>query len=256
MCYRDNSNAHYLHKNRRLVLNFDYDKIWQADKGWNETTEYGPACRHRRRIIKKMVDIICHTTHGSRVLDLGCGDGTLLKELEKKGYDLSGYDCSQTAIDIARIKCGNATLTVCDLNNAKIEGRYDVIIMQEVLEHLENDVGLIKHCAERSPWVIITVPGDPLDKPDKTCGHYRNYSPDALRKLLDDGGYEVVSCWRWGWPWHSLVQWALHKNGDASSKVAGEYGPAKKVVSKLLYWLYFANVSNIGNQLVAVANKK
>ena len=39
---------------------------------------------------------------GSRVLDLGCGTGTMTRLLRQKGYDMIGVDASAEMLEIAR----------------------------------------------------------------------------------------------------------------------------------------------------------
>ena len=40
----------------------------------------------------------------SKLLDIGCGTGDISREIEKKGYNVTGIDFSSTAIDIAKKK--------------------------------------------------------------------------------------------------------------------------------------------------------
>ena len=50
---------------------------------------------------------------GARVLDLGCGTGTLTEMMSEKGYDMIGIDYSQEMLSIAmekRDSAGSATL--------------------------------------------------------------------------------------------------------------------------------------------------
>ncbi len=72
-----------------------------------------------------------------RILDIGCSDGKILKELEKLGYKkLFGIDIqewSNTALLGTQVD-----YKMCDIEKERIpfRGKFDVIIFTDVLEHL------------------------------------------------------------------------------------------------------------------------
>jgi SAM-dependent methyltransferase len=97
-----------------------------------------------------------------QILEVGCGLGYLTYSLNKVGYQASGLDISSKAIDIATktygpfYKCENI-FDVYDL----YAGRYDVIILTEVIEHLESPIEFISALSKMlSPTgkLIITTP--------------------------------------------------------------------------------------------------
>ncbi|MBI4640169.1 MAG: class I SAM-dependent methyltransferase, partial [Candidatus Tectomicrobia bacterium] len=59
--------------------------------------EYSPAPRHRRRIIRR----ILQTLRFDSLIDVGCGSGALLKELSLDNQDrkLAGIDISPYVIE-------------------------------------------------------------------------------------------------------------------------------------------------------------
>lgn len=65
---------------------------------------------------------------GAKILDIGCGSGRNSTALAKQGYDVTGIDLSQTAIDIAKSKNTDATFLCIDALNDNLPGNnYDAV---------------------------------------------------------------------------------------------------------------------------------
>jgi SAM-dependent methyltransferase len=82
-----------------------------------------------------------------RVLDAGCAIGLLVEALRARGVDAEGFDISDYAIEQAHesvrphVRIGSVT--------AELDGRYDLIVCIEVLEHVpaaEADAALANFC--------------------------------------------------------------------------------------------------------------
>lgn len=110
-----------------------------------------------------------------RVLDLGCGDGALLKLLlaEPSFTEIVGLDVSTRALDIAARRCrldrlpeharGRVTLRQSALTyaDASLSG-YDAAVLMEVIEHIEQDrLPAMEHTVfsvARPATVVVTTP--------------------------------------------------------------------------------------------------
>ncbi len=232
----------------------DYEKFWQGY--WNDTTIYGPACRHRRRIVAELINKVPHET----ILDLGCGDGSLLAELRQKiEAKFSGSDISEEALRIARQNVPGVEFFQLDLSSQKrIERTFDVVTISEVLEHIEDDEYVMRQVAPIARHVVISVPGGPPDKVDRRYGHFRNYDGDLMRQKLERSGYEVIDFMRWGFPIFDLQQHFAFKPGEEGTATMsqGRYGPMRRAVALAIYWLYFFNSSSRGTQVFALARSR
>lgn len=70
-----------------------------------------------------------------RVLDIGCGRGTLLKGLHRYGWKCWGLERPE----FPRTAASDSTLLLDDLNSAFLDNTYfDLVVLWHVLEHLEN----------------------------------------------------------------------------------------------------------------------
>lgn len=76
---------------------------------------------------------------GSKVLELGCGDGKTLAMLVSAGFNVTGIDVSPSAINLARKKVGGkkARLFVGDVCNLPFSpNSFDAVVAVHVLDHL------------------------------------------------------------------------------------------------------------------------
>jgi SAM-dependent methyltransferase len=86
------------------------------------------------------------------VLDLGCGTGRMTLELARRGYDMTGVDCSFEMLDIAKREAekagfGENILWLCqDMCDFELYGTVDVIVScLDCINHL-TDTKSLKQC--------------------------------------------------------------------------------------------------------------
>ncbi len=99
-----------------------------------------------------------------RVLDVGCGNGSQLAvPLARCGFQVTGVDVDEPSIEHARrLAAGlpNASFLCQEVSELRT-GPFDVVILSEVLEHMEEPRELlaasVRHLAEGGV-VIVTVP--------------------------------------------------------------------------------------------------
>ena len=78
----------------------------------------------------------------TKILDVGCGGGLISEGLYNLGANVTGIDFIKTNIRVAKIHAQKNNLKinyhVKDFEKEKIESKFDVIIIFEVLEHLND----------------------------------------------------------------------------------------------------------------------
>jgi SAM-dependent methyltransferase len=86
-----------------------------------------------------------------RVLDLGCGDGEVTLRLfvdepilENQNFDVIGVDISQKAVDAFFQNTGHEAVRSTALELPFPDSHFDIVIFNDVIEHLEDTDGPIK----------------------------------------------------------------------------------------------------------------
>jgi len=190
---------------------------------------YFPMFRHVERILRS------HSC--SRILEVGCGTGAFANlVLARGGYEYLGFDFSGEAVRRARRRSGKPEWffqgDAADSASYVTAGAYDAIVCTEVLEHVPDDLGVIRNWPVRarvvatvpsfdSPYHVrhfkraadvqerygtaITIDGiTVVKKPFLADISLRNrlrelrwarYRPAMLRKLLGMGRWEDVGYW-------------------------------------------------------------
>lgn len=166
----------------------------------------------------------------SVVVDLGCGNGSLLAQFRQYDWELHGFDMSSSGIEEAShaysgIPFACADLTT-DLSSHPLVGRCDLVISTEVIEHVFLPRLYIRNCfsfLKPGGILIISTPyhgylknlalalagkmdfhyGALLD-----YGHIKFWSRQTLMFLLEESGFEVkqfVGAGRAPFLWKSMV---------------------------------------------------
>lgn len=128
-----------------------------------------------------------YSPEGKRVLDFGCMDGIFTLRLQQLGGQAVGYDISPAAVAQAKRFRGQAARPVFTTMPPG-PGQFDRIYCNEVLEHVEDDRGLIGelvgYLAPGGAVVGTTPVGRYFWDPD----HKRLYDEALLRRALAPWG--------------------------------------------------------------------
>ncbi len=146
---------------------------------------------------------------GKRVLDIGCGAGTLSFYIAKRGNQVVGIDISLNSIRTCCLSVKNLGLEnnveFRQLNFPKdpIKGCFDLVLCIEVLEHLPEDKKAINYIFKLllpNGIAIISTPSKnaPLYRLsysknfDRKVGHLRRYSENELKTIVSESGFKIL----------------------------------------------------------------
>ena len=150
--------------------------------------------RARRKIILARFRHRYPTRKDLRILDIGCGAGSLLSALREFGQ-VTGLDASPDAAEAA------GRVSSCDVLVGSIPdglpaglGHFDVVCLFDVIEHLDNDVPALQCAREllaEEGTLFLTVPALPwlYGIHDEINEHRRRYTRASLTAALTAAGF-------------------------------------------------------------------
>ncbi len=87
---------------------------------------------------------------GAKVLDLGCGTGSVMAMLASRGATVSGMDLSPEMTELSRTKCPGSRVVTGDMRAREnylqlaVDGGYDLVLsMMDCLNYLPNEQDLL-----------------------------------------------------------------------------------------------------------------
>jgi SAM-dependent methyltransferase len=160
---------------------------------------------------RKVILDFLRTIPANNFLEVGCGAGDLLVVLADRGYRGLGIDISAEALAAARSRIQSPLVTVEQGDVAGVTGAFDVVIASEVLEHIADDVGMLRELKGRlrpGGHLVITVPAHMAKwgANDDFCGHLRRYERNELRDKLVAAGLTPVSIYSYGVPIYNMMK--------------------------------------------------
>jgi SAM-dependent methyltransferase len=148
--------------------------------------------RARREIISAAIGRYAPPApaEGLSLVEVGCGSGGNLPMLAKFGSVL-GAESEPTAVEYLRRKHGTEFDVLQHRVPEPLPGRYHVLGMFDVLEHIPDDAGTMRWVAEHlAPGgiVVLTVPAFMFlwTEQDEAAHHQRRYRHDDLVKVIPD----------------------------------------------------------------------
>jgi 2-polyprenyl-3-methyl-5-hydroxy-6-metoxy-1,4-benzoquinol methylase len=149
----------------------------------------------RQRILRRYIEVRLGLGEGARILDVGCGTGAVLESLSRR-YDAYGTDTSPQAIEFCRRR-GLTKLHLGSLDTFPPGPPFDLITMLDVVEHVEDDRGLLRTASNllrTGGHVLIAVPAFPSlwSAHDEMLHHKRRYTRASLRTTVTDAGFMIA----------------------------------------------------------------
>ncbi len=145
------------------------------------------------------------------LFDLGCGFSQALIYFKEQGFRVAGMEVAAEAVEYGRKHGLNVVRGDVDKVPDLDGQRYDVVLMLDVLEHLREPARALaairEHLLTPKGLLVLDVPNDfnefqvaadeALDLGQWWIvppNHINYFSPDSLKKLVGQCGYETFYC--------------------------------------------------------------
>ncbi|MFP4523693.1 MAG: class I SAM-dependent methyltransferase [Candidatus Woesearchaeota archaeon] len=160
-----------------------------TEKGYEERLRAFP------RILEKVSGV-------KTVLDVGCGPGVYAEKLHKSGYDVTGVDYAQAALERARKRVPEVRFVLADGYRLPYEeDSFDLVISIGALQCLKDHRTFTRELARVAKKAVILstlrrrTKNDPDEELEKALKKdewpARSYHPDDLKPLLEEKGFDV-----------------------------------------------------------------
>lgn len=168
------------------------------DEGWRKELKIG---KEERGNLKTNLEFLAQAgvlKTNDRVLEIGCGIGSVVFELSRQGYEVTGTDISREAISYGQNKYGDIRLEVQAAENLEYDDEsFDVVLSFDLFEHV---AATDKHLSEVRRLL-------------RASGHYLFQTPNKYSNAI----YETL--------WTKSLQWrryhpSLHSPGQLKRRLA------------------------------------
>ncbi len=136
-----------------------------SDEWWNENGKFKilhEIKSHRMTYILEQINN--RNIRNLKILDVGCGGGIICEPLARLGAKVTGIDFAPNNIIAAKIHSKKNKLKINyinkDIEKSKLDEKFDIILMFEVLEHLDNwkkTIKNIKKNLNKNGLIIIST---------------------------------------------------------------------------------------------------
>lgn len=175
-----------------------------------------------------------------RCMEVGCGAGSAARAIERStSWTVDGVDLNEAAL--ARCKGLRGRVMFYDVMECKGEfiGKYDVIFVLDVLEHIENVDGFLRAVLQHlkpDGVCFVNVPALPAlyGCYDRCVGHLRRYTAGKLVCVLQDSGADVLVANYWGFPLVPVVVLRNLMARDPATVVKKGFEPQSPLIHALL----------------------
>ena len=187
-----------------------------AGNFYNKYESQNPISRWFINRFTEHLESLLNNLQFESLLEVGCGEGYLLKRLEKRlqGLDLLATDISPEIIAKAELLIPEVPKLVASAYDLPLEDKSrDIVLACEVMEHVEEPDELLveakrvarKHCifsVPHEPWWRIAnmMRGKYLNDFGNTPGHIQHWNKSKLMNLInsvfDKPRHQFVGLWQ------------------------------------------------------------
>ncbi|MDD5433193.1 MAG: class I SAM-dependent methyltransferase [Candidatus Pacebacteria bacterium] len=166
--------------------------------------KYEGGIHPKHRILNYHQFFLDNIKAGDKVLDIGCSSGELAFGLAKKASKVVGIDFNEKHLLKAKNnnKAQNIEYILGDATQYNFQEKFDVAVLSNVLEHIEDRVGFLRKISLIAPKILIRVPLLTRDwlacykkeigveyRLDKT--HFIEYTKEQFKEEVEKAGLKI-----------------------------------------------------------------
>jgi 2-polyprenyl-3-methyl-5-hydroxy-6-metoxy-1,4-benzoquinol methylase len=237
----------------------DYSEYWSS---LTVSHHNHPGNRFRYRLIAR--ELASAAIPRQRVLDCGCGDGSLLSVVARTIAcdQLHGMDvAANVPIQRAGVPIHFNQQDLGTPVPPEMHGRFDLVLCSEVIEHVADDRMVLRNLRDVTApggTLLLTTQSGTIYNTERFLGHLRHYRLADLCARMEEAGLKIDKAYLAGWPWLPLQKIAAHYfQGSVQKNIvqAKTLSPSVRALFFFLQHLYGMSSLRRGPQIVIVASK-
>jgi len=237
----------------------NYDEYWSS---LTASHHNHPGNRFRYQLIAR--ELRAAGIQPCRVLDCGCGDGSLLSVVARTVpcQELHGVDiAANVPIERAGVPIDFHQQDLGRPIPPEMHGRYDLVLCSEVIEHIAHDEVVLRNISNAAApggLIVLTTQSGNIYKTEQFLGHLRHYRIEDLCARAREAGLEIDKSYLAGWPWLNGQKTAAHYFQASVQKNVVQAQKLSRSVRALFFVLrhvYSVSSRRRGPQIVIVARK-
>lgn len=157
-------------------------------------------------------------TQRKRILDVGCGEGTLLEILRKQNNEVFGVDASESGIN--KCQCKKLSCYLIDSSRQHLpfnDDCFDVVICLETMEHMENPYHClreIKRVLKEEGLFLVSIPNPKMIHPK--C-YPALFTLKGFKEFLKINDFNIRGIKGWGQA--LMLNKLLHRHKDKNGRL-------------------------------------
>lgn len=156
---------------------------------------------------------VTRSWRAGRFVEMGAGSGHMTGLFLARGFHGACHDLGADSRQIMRknLAAAGARMQVVDNLDELASGTFDYLMAFEVLEHIEDDLGVLAawlRCLKPGGRLLVSVPAHArkFGRSDELVGHVRRYERQQLRELLEMAGLAEIQVVNYGFPVTELTR--------------------------------------------------
>ena len=221
--------------------------------------------RARTELIIETLQRLRPSTGWNYILDVGCGDGLFFPRLRQFGT-VEGIEPALRSVNPGN--ADNNYIYTCSFDqNFWPPHKYSLILMLDVLEHIQDPIGALRHAGELlepNGMLVITVPAFMTlwTNHDVLNHHFTRYTKGGLRQLTASAGLRIIEA-RYFFHWLYVAKFIVHIFEHAFHPESKLPHVPRAGINRLLYTISRAEQKMfsklpvpIGSSLIAIVERQ
>lgn len=219
-------------------------EFWKRlyNDGYHETRLHGGADASvdhaKAKTFEAFFQLIPLPREGKRLLEVGCGTGEATAVAARMGFNATGIDLSETAVERARERFPHLEFRAGELVDGEAPGDgFDAVAAFDMIEHVEDPHPFTQQLARyvKPDGVVLFVTPNADSWSARALGarwfhsfdeHVTLYTPEALDRLMRQYGFSRI---RGGFAWKRVSPLMLERHARTHEHIFGGRALARSI---------------------------